>query len=199
MIKLTDILNEIGEGVKPFPFKLWGTYDTKYWQDYLRDFNANVDRLEDPADRAFSTYKIDKNIGYEFSSEKENYYASIGGKGAAVEDPVKAGHRWSITARVDFGTKERGDDTTNLGEQFAVMSTIVAIVKDFVKKMDADKEYRVNRLEFYPKREKGDETGPLGTKRGKMYMAYIQKQLPGFEGQWKIRDGFDAIIMERTS
>ncbi len=197
MIKLRDILKEIGEGVKPFPFKLWGTYDEKYWQDYLRDFNANVDGLEDPMDRAFSSYKIDKNIGYEFNSERENYYVSISGKGTASPNAVKNQRRWDITARVDFGTKDAGDDTTNLGEQFAVMSTVVAIVRDFVKKIDADKDYRVDRLEFFPKREKGDETGPLGTKRGKMYMAYIQKQLSSFEGQWKIREGFDNIVIQR--
>ena len=199
MIKLADILNEIGEGVKPFPFRLWGTYDVKYWQDYLRDFNVDVDGLTDPEDRVYANYKIDKNIGYEFDSEKEKYYVSIGGRGKGVVDPAKAGYRWSIIARVDFGTKERGDDTTNLGEQFAVMSTVVAIVKDFVKKMNADKDYRVNRLEFFPKRDKGEDpySGPLGTKRGKMYMAYIHKQLPSFEGQWKIRDGFDNIVIER--
>ena len=197
MIKLTDILNEIGEGVKPFPFKLWGTYDEKYWQDYLRDFNENLDKIKDPADRAWVSYRIDKNIGYEFKSDKENYYVSIEGSGHGIADPVKEGRRWDIRARVDFGTKDKGDDTTNLGEQFAVMSTVVAIVEEFVKKIDADKDYRVSRMAFFPKREKGDETGPLGTKRGKMYMAYIQKQLPRFKGQWKIREGFDNITIER--
>jgi hypothetical protein len=199
MIKLTDVLNEIGEGVKPFPFKLWGTYDVKYWQDYLREYNPNVDGLEDPQDRAWATYRIDKNIGYEFDSEREHYYARIEGKGTAEVDPAKAGHRWNITARVDFGTKERGDDATNLGEQFAVMSTIVAITEKFIKDLEADKDYQVTRLEFYPKREKGDDTGPLGTKRGKLYMAYIQKQLSRLQGHWNVSDGFDAIVLKRTS
>ena len=199
MIKLKDILNEIGEGVKPFPFRLWGTYDVKYWQEYLRDFNARVDGLEDPNDRAWSSYKIDKNIGYEFDSEKEKYYVGISGKGTAEIDPVKTGHRWNITARVDFGTKERGDDTTNLGEQFAVMSTIVAITEKFIKDIEADKDYQVTQLEFYPKKEKSEDpyAGPLGTKRGKLYMAYIQKQLSRLEGQWKIKEGFDAIVIQR--
>lgn len=199
MIKLIDILNEIGEGVKPFPFRVWGTYDTKYWQDYLRNFNTDIDALTDPAERAWSIYKIDKIIGYEFSSERENYYVSISGKGTASPDAVKNKRRWDITARIDFGTKEAGDDTTNLGEQFAVMSTVVECVLDFVKKMDADKDYQVTQMEFYPKREKGEEVGPLGSKRGKMYMAYIQKQLPRFEGQWKIKTAFNAIVIQRTS
>lgn len=199
MIKLTEVLNEIGEGVKPFPFKLWGTTDVKYWQDFLRDFNEDVDGLKDPADRGFYSYKIDKRVGYEFKSEKEDYYVSIEGRGYATPDPVKEKRRWDVKIRVDFGTKDKGDDTTNLGEQFAVMSTVVECVLDFVKKMDADKEYQVTRMEFHPKREEGEERGPEGTQRGKLYIAYIQKQLPRFEGQWKIRMGMSEIIIERIS
>jgi len=197
VIQLTEILNEIGEGVKPFPFKLWGTVDVKYWHDYLQHFEEDADEILDPFDRAYANYKVDKKVGYEFKSEKEDYFVSIEGYGYATPDPVKEGRKWDIRIRADFGTKEKGDTATNLGEQFAVMSTVVACVEDFVKKMDADKKFQVRRMEFTPKREPGESTGPEGTQRGKMYIAYIQKQLPRFEGQWKMRMGMNNIIVER--
>lgn len=198
MILLENILYEIGEGVKPFPFKPWGTITTDDWVEEMKGWEPNADKTTDPDDRTFISYRFYKKLGYEFQSESEDYYVSIDGTAYATPDPVKEGRKWDIRFRADFGTKERGDDATNLGEQFAVMSTVVAVVKDVIARLQSDKKYQVRRMEFYPKREKGDEVGPLGTKRGKLYLAYIQKQLPQFEGQWKVRTGMDNIVVERT-
>jgi len=43
----------------------------------------------------------------------------------------------------------------------------------------------------------GRASGPEGTQRGKLYLAYIQKQLPRFDGQWNIRTGTDSFIVDR--
>lgn len=197
MIKLKDILHEIGEGVKPFPFKPWGTITTEDWIKELKEWEPNADMTTDPDDRRFLSYKFYKKLGYEFQSEKGDYFVSIDGSAYATPDPAKTGRKWDIRFRADFGTKQFGDTTTNLGEQFAVMSTVVAVVKDVIAKLESDKKYQVRRMEFFPKREKGDDTGPEGTQRGKLYLAYIQKQLPQFEGQWKVRTGMDNFVVER--
>lgn len=200
MIKLKDILHEIGEGVKPFPFRPWGDVRVDHWQDYWGEYERDVAAIKDPEDRKFIGYKIlnNKKIGYEFQSEKGDYFVSIHGSAYATPYPEKAGRIWDVRIRADFGTKQFGDTATNLGEQFAVLSTVVACVEDFVKQMNANKKFQVRRMEFFPKREKGDDVGPAGTQRGKLYLAYIQKQLPRFEGQWKVRTGMDNFIVERT-
>lgn len=132
MIKLRDILKEVGEGTAtPYKYKI--TY-------------------KDPGEE----------IQYEFTTDsKLKYEISI------AHHPITRNKtRLIIAFKAITGNY---DTITNKGEQFKIMSTVVAAVKEYIAQVPNAVE-----LSFTPSKEtEGDD------RRANLYKAYIAKQLPG--------------------
>ena len=70
----------------------------------------------------------------------------------------------------------RKEQDTNRGETFRIMSTVTEIAFDFLEK--AEKVgYPVKAVKFTGKGDDGGDDGISTTKRGRMYLMYVKKQL----------------------
>jgi hypothetical protein len=148
MIKLRDILKEVGEGTAtPYKFK----YTPRLFQDERKHIRT-----------------------YKFTTESNLEYIVILAVNTASEDRY-------ISLSVMFKTEE-GDfqDITNKGEQFKIMATVIAIIKDCITKIAEEGKPEVKVIEFVP--EKSDDND---TRRANLYKAYIQKQLPNAQVDYR--------------
>lgn len=165
MIKLKDILYEIGDAsARPFPYKQTYGKSAEEWKG------------------------SDNNIVlYEFKTTKgANYQVSFD------IDPLWMKEN-SIYVEVDF-TVDGSMDDTNLGEQYQVMSTITAIVLEFIEEWQ--KRWYISRIDMSPIKstDGGDDddssddiVDPTDSRRGKLYLAYIRKQLPKLSKPYQVR------------
>ena len=80
---------------------------------------------------------------------------------------------------IDFSA-DRNYDTTNRGELYSVMATIVDIIKFAIKDLTkgSSGEEDIRGLKYVPV---GKGSDLLGTQRDQLYQAYIKKALPGVE------------------
>ena len=167
MIKLKNILNEIGEGsAKPYKWKadhkphmVYGIKTTKY--EYVWETDSGLKYV----------FTIDPVWMEEVPNHMGNWVASFGPfeKGEALYDLSGRQIRPS-QKQPDYETQ------TNRGELFNIMATIVDIFKDFMKK-EKDSEFGLDMVYYEPAKTKDDER--TSKQRDKLYKAYIQKHLPG--------------------
>jgi len=174
MIKLKDILFEVGEGsAKPYSISkshksalIYGLkgihfdyrWKTKSGYEYSLDIQPIAPDLVDPYD------------GIQ-DDDKGNYVVAFG--------PMKMGNQFYNIDGQPIGTPQKDMDTqtqTNRGELFSIMATIVDIFKDFMKK-EKDSEFGLDMVYYEPAKTKDDER--TSKQRDKLYKAYIQKHLPG--------------------
>ena len=131
-----NLLKEIGEGTKAFP-----------WQ--------------------FTDMDDDGNYFYSFETDKHKYGVGI----ANLEDGMY---------ELSFNTTEHSSLDTNEGVMLKVMSTVVEIAKDFINRAKPDAMY------FRPIKT----GGPEDSRRGRIYAAYLNKNLPS---DYKIIPGGDTL------
>ena len=163
MIKLKDILKEVGEATTT-PYK-WKKVFTK----------------EDTVFFAFKTdqgtsYKVAlENYVYEDFKENDKEYPAI-----EVSFGIISGAEPNTA-----GAKYAGDMFTvsNKGEMYRVMSTIVNIIKDYIKRND-----NIKAIIYEPIKKEGEK----GFKRNDLYMAFIKKQIPTA----KFEDRYGSVIVE---
>ena len=161
MIKLKNILKEIGEGTAT-PYK-WKKVFTK----------------EDTVFFAFKTdqgtsYKVALvNYVYEDFHENDKEYPAI---------EVSFG---IIPSDIHNNGDYAGDMFTvsNKGEMYRVMSTIVNIIKDYIKRND-----NIKVIMYEPIKKEGEK----GFKRNDLYMAFIKKQIPTA----KFEDNYGSVIVK---
>jgi hypothetical protein len=152
MIKLMDILAEVGEGTAPkFQWQFKGKYDTS---DII-------------------------NLDYEFTTDKNVKYfvkLTVGehDTGAVFEMMVAFGVGRSVIKKA-MGDKKPFAQVVNKGELFRVMATVMDIVRDGLKRCkEAGTPVKV--ILFKPEKEKETKTGFVSNdQRLKLYKAYIDK------------------------
>lgn len=154
MIKLKNILKEIGEATtKPYPWK----------------------KASKKEDVVFFTFMTDQGTIYKVALD--NY----------IYEDFHEGNKEYPAIEVSFGIKEKGKYSTtavsNKGEIYRVMSTIVDIIKDYLKRNNTIKAI------IYTPIKKEDDTG---YKRNNLYMAFIKKQIPGV----KFEDSYGSVIVK---
>lgn len=160
MIKLKDILNEIGDAsARPFLYKRTHGKSSKEYQG-----------------------KDDNIVLYAFRTSKgTNYEVSF------AMTPSAFGEN-SIYVEVYFDVDGLMDDT-NLNEQYQVMSTITAIVLEFIEEWQ--KRWYISRIDMSPviSTDDGDDDviDPTDSRRGKLYLAYIRKQLPKLSKPYQVQ------------
>jgi hypothetical protein len=97
-------------------------------------------------------------------------------------------HDISGRYEVTFTANGSDNEETNAGEMYSVMSTVVAIVKDFIKWNEM-----TSVITYTPiKRDKDD------TRRAKLYNAYIKRQLGGSSKVVRQGDEVNIVLQKRN-
>ncbi len=161
MIKLKDILREIGEAnIAPFNW-------TKTSGDSPQQFKEKMGM------EVFADYGYDTINTYKFTTDKGTQY---GVDLQIEEDEYKEGIECEIDFSIEGGGWYLPMDTTNMHEQYAVMSTITDILVTWVNEWD--KELYISKITVDPiKDEEDDYSDRTQNKRGKLYYAFMKKQL----------------------
>jgi hypothetical protein len=179
MIKLTDLLNEIGDAsVKAFPWTRKGN---------LKNFFTRMKK------KATTNYKDGEQFFYEVTSPSAVYTIFIGcylkkrqsfilhfGDEPTPEQKLK----YEMTVYIAFNTKgSKKEKETNLNEQYGLMSTLIECVSDFVNNTDED--IFIDTINYAPKSDTGSETEyDMDSKRAKLYLAFLKKNIGKLPGKW---------------
>lgn len=175
MIKLLDILNEIGEAsVKPFNWKKLGYIDAKTFKERQSSspnyLYYDMNTFEFTTDKG-TVYVVDMEI--ESALDPDNTKFDLG----------------AINCTIDFSTKNKVGlatmDTTNKHEQYAVMSTITDIVIQWVNEWD--KVLYIDKITIDPIKEDDEEGDGVDSSRGRLYHAFMKKQLSKLNKKYHIR------------
>lgn len=161
MIKLKDILNEVGEATSA-PYKWKKVFTTE--RSVFFTFTTDQD----------TSYKVSlENYVYKDFKENDKEYPAIEVTfGITPNDmPTNVSYVGNVSI------------VTNKGEMYRVMSTIVDIIKDYIKRNDNIK------VIVYEPIKKEDEKG---FKRNDLYMAFIKKQIPTA----KFEDNYGSVIVK---
>jgi tRNA threonylcarbamoyladenosine modification (KEOPS) complex Cgi121 subunit len=155
MIKLIDILNEIGDSsAQKYTWSFKGKYDT-----------GGIINLD-------YEFKTDNNIRYFVKLTVQESDASA----LSFEMMVAFGVGRSVIKKA-LGDKKPFAQIVNKGEVFRVMATVTDIVKDGIKRMAQD-GYPVKIILFEAEKEKETKDGYVDTdQRVKLYMAYIKQNM----------------------
>ena len=161
MIKLKNILREIGEGsAKPYKWK--ADHKTKM------AFGMDVTDYE---------YVWETDSGLQYVLTIETVPVEGIGYWNAAFGPYKLGDSLHspITGRQIRGPQKKVDyeTETNRGELFNIMATIVDAFKDFMKK-EENSEWGLKSVEY----EGAKAEDAKSNQRNKLYAAYIKKHLP---------------------
>jgi len=181
MIKLSNILSEIGEGnAQPFPWRA------------KRTMESSLKTMETNAYQAFKLDPSSINVTgisfiYKFTSDQTNtkYEVTIDtevGRNIVIlprkNSTTNTGRKkYYIESIVAFDTNAHETEDTNLNEQYRVMATIVDCIKDFIKGIQSSEAFQLNYIMVYPKADTDAGDPTINSKRGRMYKMYIQKQL----------------------
>lgn len=155
MIKLIDILNEIGDSsAQKYDWRFKSKYDTSDTINLDYEFKTDSD----------TQYFVKLTIAESFVTP------------SAFEMTVSFGVGKSVVKKA-FGDKKPFAQVVNKGEVFRVMATVTDIVKDGIGKMAQD-NYPVKVILFVPEKEKETASGFKTTdQRAKLYMAYIKQNM----------------------
>jgi len=184
------LINEIGEGSKPYPWKKTGFTKVETWASELSDYDKSQNVTGN-----WNEFKSN-SIMYGFQSEKASYYVRIHGgwaRNVSISFGRKPGapkpHDFNLIIVVSFDLEGR-DDTqiTNFGEQFRVISTVSDIVASFAKEISEWSWIKLQEIRIIPKIEDSEEGVPIAqSKRGRLYLEYIKKQGNRLPGTWTAR------------
>jgi hypothetical protein len=205
MLNYKEFLNEqklfeIGEGVRPFPWKRVGVTKVESWMSDL----AMVNRAESVQGK----WEQLPTLLYEFTGDKATYGVSIAGgwsKHVSINFGRKPGapkpHDYNLIIVVAFDIKDKVNpndepEITNFGEQFKVLSTVVDIAETVVKQISEIKWIKLEEIRIAPKLEDGEEGKPITqSKRGRFYLEYIKKQGRKLPGEWTAEVTSDMFVL----
>ena len=173
MIKLKDILKEVGEGVAPYPFKLHSniknnsihsvmyTFTTEDGDVYIVNFRSDASR--------FNVYSLE-------------FYP---------------------TSKIDHTDADDADDNIdiilNKGRMFKVMSTLVEVVLKFISSVKSADQIKFTGV--YKKGEMlKNKLKGLGspTQRDNLYKQYLVKNIGKAPG-WKLVDSVHKFRLIKTT
>lgn len=150
MIKLSDILQEIGDATSPVPYTKTSEKRDKYETRIKYEFKLGED-----------TYIVSLFVSDLDTSLPSNREQQKGSTGMAVMFGLETKDKYA-----GVGDTSR----TNRGVQYKVMSTVTKIIKDYV-----DKHPELVEISYEPvKKDKQDQA------RQKLYRAYVTKALPNW-------------------
>jgi hypothetical protein len=186
MIKLSEILKEIGEGTAK-PFKWRAT------RSIVQGIKLNAMTLEPYGSGHHETqfritYLAQGKVLYDISFLTVIKRSMRLKKPGAPETPWTALDKVLVEANISFGTMNDVNDEmpeTNLNEQYRLMATVMECIEDYVKQIEGLKvkvfggdEYTcvIYKLYIVPKSDTEDGS-QLDSRRGRLYKAFLQKNL----------------------
>jgi len=198
LITPSSFVNEIGDAsAKVYPFS--SNKSLKQIMDSAIDLKNQ--------DQGYPYYS--DNILYTFDTEKAKYLVEIlidmeiiSNTNSANNPNEKSNPPFNTTVQVIFTTEGNpGDETTNLNEQYSVLSTITEIILEFVEEFNKEGG-NITAVQIAPKSD-NDNLSKIDSKRGKFYTAYIKKNLakiPGYSVREKSNyQGYEYIEIYKTN
>ena len=206
-----DYLNDIEAEAN-----LKGTMTFRNWTDSLNEIgDASAKKLEwNPA----QIEKIAKEIERKIANQEEDtveYYdmlpaievispesrtryrvtvdASVDKPTGWSENPIPPPP--SITLRVAFTTEEGGDDAINKGEQYKILATLTDIIIQLINRVNDIDSTTLDLVKFYAKDDTEGKYANPDSKRGKLYQAFINKNLSKLPGNWKMSTSDEVIML----
>jgi hypothetical protein len=178
----SSLMSEVGEAsAKVYSYKSNISPEWLFYKadNYFKD-NSIKKSYTDQLIYTFSTGKAKYIVQIPVEMEKQTYI------NFSKNPDWKPGPSYKTYARVDFTTEGNPDEkATNLNEQFSVLSTITNIVIDFISKFN-EAGGNIILMNVFPKAD-SDEGSKIDSKRGKLYAAYIKKNLSKIPG-YNIRE-----------
>jgi hypothetical protein len=194
--EVSKTLNEIGEGVTPFPFRRVGGTNVDSWVAEMS--------MADKSKSVTGKWEELPRLQYEFKSDKATYKAKIGGGysrrvnisfNRKPDAPKPPDYNLIIVIAFDVVGSEK-EVITNFGEQFKVLSTVVAITKQVIQEISEIKWVELMEIRIAPKLEDEDEGKPITqSKRGRFYLEYIKKQGASLPGNWRTEITNDMFVL----
>jgi hypothetical protein len=194
--EVSKALNEIGEGVTPFPFSRSGGSSVDKWAEEM----ASADRSKNISGQ-WEELPI---LTYKFKGDKATYEAKIGGGysrkvnisfNRKPDNPKPPTYNLIIVIAFDVAGSEK-EVITNFGEQFKVLSTVVAITKEVVEEIFKIKWVKLTEIRIAAKLEDAEEGKPIiQSKRGRVYLEYIKKQGASLPGNWSTQITNDMFVL----
>jgi hypothetical protein len=196
-----QIINEIGEGVSPFPWKRvsHGKVDSWMADMSMHQRGSGSQHNQLPA------------LVYEFKGDKADYTVNIVGtynehtyinfSGRRPDAPKPQDYNVFVGVAFDVKkvvkTEPGKEEITNFGEQFKVVSTVAAITEEVMRELQEIEWIKVQEIHIVPKLEDADEGKPITqTKRGRLYLEYIKKQGKRLKGDWTAEVQKDRFVIK---
>ena len=199
-----DYLNDIEAEAN-----LKGTMTFRNWTDSLNEIgDASAKKLEwNPA----QIEKIAKEIERKISNQEEDtveYYDMLPVINV-ISPESRTRYRVTVdasvdkpedelamtTLRVDFTTEEGGDDAINKGEQYKILATLTDIIIQLVNRVNDIDSTTLDLVKFYAKDDTEGKYANSDSKRGKLYQAFINKNLSKLPGDWNMRTSDEVIML----
>lgn len=194
--EVSKTLNEIGEGVTPFPFRRVGGTNVDSWVAEMS--------MADKSKSVTGKWEELPRLQYEFKSDKATYKAQFAGGysrklninfGRKLDAPKPPDYNLIIVIAFDVVGSEK-EVITNFGEQFKVLSTVVAITKQVVEEISEIKWVKLTEIRIAAKLEDYEEGKPvIQSKRGRVYLEYIKKQGASLPGTWSTQITNDMFVL----
>jgi hypothetical protein len=192
LITPSAFVNEVGEATgKVYPFK--ADADPSKLVDNAKKYhetNTSHTYYETKLAYKFKTDKANYIVNFAVSMERKRYINFTGAPNFKPGPPYDT--YVEVGFNIDGETEER---TTNLNEQFSVLSTVTKIIFDFIDKLNKANGNLI--ILYIGAKNDTDSTSKLDSKRGKLYAAYLKKnlsKLPGYSAKEQINsDGNEYI------
>jgi hypothetical protein len=185
-------LNEIGDAsAKSYPF----TVDTDpsklvdIAKEYHKTHTSHI-YYQTKLTYRFKTDKANYVVTFAVSMERKRYINFTGAPNFKPGPPYDT--YVEVGFNIDGETKERN---TNLNEQFSVLSTVTKIIFDFIDKLNASGGNLM--ILYIGAKNDTDSSTKLDSKRGKLYAAYLKKnlsKLPGYDAREHTNDDGNEFI-----
>ena len=187
-MKLTDILNEIGDAsAKPFKWSVNRSIDLT-----SKQFITRIDKQTKPRD-----WLGPIKFGYTAHSNKAQYDITMEAMGRkrmvlmlpGKPKPKQTGPMYEMEVWISFMVDE-SDEDTNMNEQYSVIATVIQCVEDFIEK--ASKHFLIKEITINPKSDNSSDA-QLDSRRGRLYMAYVKRNISKLPGKWTAYANEDGI------
>jgi PAS domain-containing protein len=199
-----DYLNDIEAEAN-----LKGTMTFRNWTDSLNEIgDASAAKLEwNPAQIEKIAKEIERKIENQYEDTVEyydmlpvinvispesrtRYRVTVDASVDKPEDELAM-----TTLRVDFTTEEGGDDAINKGEQYKILATLTDIIIQLVTRVNEIDSTTLDLVKFYAKDDTEGKYANSDSKRGKLYQAFINKNLSKLPGDWKMNTSDEVIML----
>jgi len=199
-----DYLNDIEAEAN-----LKGTMTFRNWTDSLNEIgDASAAKLEwNPA----RIEAIAKDIERKIANQKEDtieYYDMLPSI-EVISPESRTRYRITVeasidipedelamtTLRVDFTTEEGSDNAINKGEQYKILATLTDIIIQLMNRVSDIDSTTLDLVKFYAKDDTEGKYSNSNSKRGKLYQAFINKNLSKLPGDWKMHTSDEVIML----